>query len=64
MADAKQISDAIKKHGYSHVHLYDDSKANINSMLELKKQHPDVTFHGHHIEHQPDGSIRVTHYKA
>ena len=63
-AKAKIISAAIKKHGYSAVHLYDDSKANINSMLELKKKHPNVSFHGHHVEHNPDGSIRVTHYKA
>lgn len=63
-AKAKIISAAIEKHGYSRVHLYDDSKANINSMLELKKKHPNVSFHGHHVEHNPDGSIKVTHYKA
>lgn len=63
-AKAKIISAAIEKHGYEKVHLYDDSKANINSMLELKKKHPNVSFHGHHVEHNPDGSIKVTHYKA
>jgi hypothetical protein len=63
-AKAKIISAAIKKHGYKSVHLYDDSKHNINSMLELKKHHPDVSFHGHHVEHNDDGSIKVTHYKA
>lgn len=64
MAKAKIISAAIKKHGYDTVHLYDDSIHNINSMLELKKKHPNVTFHGHHVEHNSDGSIKVTHYKA
>jgi hypothetical protein len=63
-AKAKIISDAITQHGYKKVHLYDDHKANIDATLALKEKHPDVEFHGHHVEHQPDGSIRITHYKA
>ena len=63
-AKAKIISDAIKKHGHKEVHLYDDHKANIDSMLALKKEHPDVEFHGHHVQHGSDGKITVTHYKA
>lgn len=62
-AKAKIISDAVKKHGHKNVHLYDDSIDNIHSMLALKKEHPDVTFHGHHVQHE-DGKIKVTHYKA
>lgn len=61
---AKIISNAIKKNGHKEVHLYDDSKDNIDAALALKKHHPDVTFHGHHVEHNPDGTVKVTHYKA
>lgn len=63
-AKAKIISDAIRKHGHKEVHLYDDHKPNIDAMLALKKEHPDVQFHGHHVQHGPDGKIKVTHYKA
>jgi hypothetical protein len=63
-AKAKIISDAIKKNGHKVVHLYDDHKANIDAMLALKKDHPDVEFHGHHVQHGSDGKITVTHYKA
>jgi len=62
-AKAKIISDAIKKHGHKVVHLYDDHKANIDAMLALKKEHPDVEFHGHHVQHV-NGRVKVTHYKA
>jgi hypothetical protein len=63
-AKAKVISDAIKKSGHKTVHLYDDHKANIDAMLALKKDHPDVEFHGHHVQHGADGKITVTHHKA
>jgi hypothetical protein len=62
-AKAKIISDAIKKHGHKEVHLYDDHKANIDAMLALKTQHPDVEFHGHHVQHV-NGKVKITHYKA
>lgn len=57
------ISDLIKKHGYKKIHLYDDSKANIDSMLSLKKDHPDVEFHGHHVVHG-DGGYKINHYSS
>lgn len=63
-AKAKIISDAINKNGHKKVELYDDSIDNINAMLALKKQHPDVEFHGHHVKHGADGKISVTHYKV
>jgi hypothetical protein len=63
-AKAKIISDGIRKYGHKVVHLYDDHLPNIQAALDLKKQHPDVTFHGHHIQHGENGSITVTHYKA
>ncbi len=62
-AKAKIISDAIKKNGHKVVHLYDDHKANIDAMLALKKDHPDVEFHGHHVQHV-NGKVKITHYKA
>ena len=62
-AKAKIISDQIKKNGYKKVHLYDDHMPNIQAMLDLKKDHPDVEFHGHHVKHGPDG-VTMDHYKA
>jgi len=65
-AEAKRrvLSGLIKKEGYKKVHLYDDSKSNIDAALSLKKDHPDVEIHGHHVEHQPDGTHKITTYKA
>lgn len=63
-AKAKIISDAITNGGHKEVHLYDDSIDNINSMLSLKSKHPDVEFHGHHVQHNEDGTLSVTHHKA
>jgi hypothetical protein len=58
---AKVISDLIKKHGYRKINLYDDSIDNINGMLKLKKEHPDVEFHGHHVQHDPEtGEVKIT----
>lgn len=48
------ISSQIRKNGYKKVHLYDDSKANLSAFLSLKKDHPDVEFHAHHVEHDPE----------
>lgn len=63
-AKAKIISDAINKQGHKEVHLYDDHKKNIDAFMALKEKHPDVTFHGHHVEHNSDGTVKLTHYKA
>jgi hypothetical protein len=50
----KQImTDAITKHGYKKVHLYDDSKENLDAMISLKKKFPEVEFHAHHVKHDP-----------
>ena len=62
-ADAKAsiLSDLIKKHGYKKVHLYDDSIDNIKGLLGLKKDHPDVELHGHHVEHDHEtGDVKIT----
>ena len=60
---AAHIADAIQREGLREVHLYDDSIDNINGMLKLKKQFPDVTFHGHHVQHDPEtGRVNITRY--
>jgi hypothetical protein len=62
---AAHIADAIQRGGHSEVHLYDDSIDNINGMLKLKKEFPDVTFHGHHVQHDPEtGGVNITRYSA
>jgi hypothetical protein len=62
-ADAKAlaISQLIKKHGYNKIHLYDDSLDNIKGMFKLKSDHPEVEFHGHHVQHDPEtGKVVIT----
>lgn len=62
---AAHIAGAIQREGLSEVHLYDDSIDNINGMLKLKKQFPHVTFHGHHVQHDPKtGKVNITRYSA
>lgn len=62
---AAHVSAAIQKEGLSEVHLYDDSIDNINGLLKLKSKHPDVTFHGHHVQHEPEtGGVNITRYSA
>jgi hypothetical protein len=62
---AKKISELIKTHGHKTVHLYDDSTENLDHFLALKKQHPDVTFHAHHVTHNPQtGKVTVVHKTA
>jgi Mg2+/Co2+ transporter CorB len=58
---ARVISDLIKKHGYKKINLYDDSLDNIKGMLKLKSEHPDVEFHGHHVQHDHEtGQVKIT----
>ena len=62
-ADTKAavISDLINKHGHKSVHLYDDSVDNLNGFMKLKKAFPDVEFHAHHVQHDPEtGNVTVT----
>ena len=59
---AQMISNLVKKHGYKEVHLYDDSSENLDHLLALKSRHPDVTFHAHHVQHNPTtGKVTVVH---
>ena len=62
-ADTKAavISGIIDKFGHNKVHLYDDSVDNLNGFMKLKKQYPDVAFHAHHVQHDPEtGNVTVT----
>lgn len=62
---AAHIASAIQNEGLSEVHLYDDSIDNIKGMLKLQKQFPDVTFHGHHVRHNPEtGEVNITRYSS
>jgi hypothetical protein len=64
-AKHKVIGDLVKKHGYKKVHLYDDSKDNLEKFKSLKHDHPDVEFHAHHVEHHPEtGHVKLTTTKA
>jgi len=59
------IADAIAKHNYKRVHLYDDSAENLEAMLSLKKKHKDVEFHAHHVQHNPKtGETTITTRKV
>jgi hydroxymethylpyrimidine pyrophosphatase-like HAD family hydrolase len=64
-AKAAIISALIQKHGHDKVHLYDDHPGNLEEFLKLKKQHPNVEFNAHHVEHDPrTGNVRVTTRKV
>ena len=59
------VSGLINKHGYNDVHLYDDNHENLNTFLGLKKDHPNVTFTAHHVEHDPvSGRVKITTTKV
>lgn len=58
---AEMISRLIKNHGYKRVHLYDDSPSNLDHFLALKDRHPEVNFHAHHVEHDPEtDQVKIT----
>lgn len=60
---ALHVADAIKKEGLSEIHLYDDSLENIKGVMKLKKQFPDVDFHGYHVQHDPEsGKTNIDRY--
>jgi hypothetical protein len=66
-AEAKKqvIHDLINKEGYKKVHLYDDSKDNLDSFLSLKGKHKDVEFNAHHVQHYPEtGQTIINSRKA
>lgn len=64
-AKAQIMSQLIAQNGYNRVHLYDDHPGNLEAFLKLKKQHPDVEFNAHHVQHDPEsGKVTVTTRKV
>ena len=51
----KIIRSYIDKHNHKKVVMYDDSKTNLNALLNMKKEYPDVQFIAFHV--RPDGSM-------
>jgi hypothetical protein len=59
-AKAAILSDLINTNGHKKVHLYDDHPDNLKEFLKLNKQHPDVEFHAHHVQHDPEtGDVNI-----
>jgi hydroxymethylpyrimidine pyrophosphatase-like HAD family hydrolase len=50
-AKHKVLDGLIRKHGYTKVHLYDDSEKNLEQFKKLKEKHPNVEFYAHHVQH-------------
>lgn len=46
----------IAKHNPTHVHFYDDDKANLDAFNKEAVNHPGIKFHAWHV--QPDGSTK------
>ena len=44
------IHGYINKHKYNDVHMYDDSKSNLKTFLQLRSKHPSTQFHAHHVQ--------------
>lgn len=62
---AAHIAGAIQKEGLREVHLYDDSIDNIKGMLGLQRKFPSVSFHGYHVQHDPEtGRVNIKKYSA
>jgi hypothetical protein len=57
---AKKKLVYIRKHlddgNYKEVHMYDDSKTNLDHFNSLRSEYPHVRFHAWHVDHQ--GNIR------
>jgi len=57
----KWIADQIRKHGWTHIEVFEDSVENLTAMEKLKKEFPAVTFVlrnvGHYAKtmHEPEG---------
>lgn len=53
---AEKKNVILRKHlntgNYDHVHMYDDSKTNLEQFLKLQKEYPKVKFHAHHVSHE------------
>ena len=63
-AKKKVIHDEIVKNNYQRVHFYDDHPTNIDAVLSLKKHHPEVEFHGHHVIHDPNSGNLIINSRS
>lgn len=52
----KIIKQYIDKHSHKKVIMYDDSKTNLQALLNMKREYPDVKFIAFHVE--PDGTMK------
>jgi hypothetical protein len=52
----KIIKSYLDKNSHKKVIMYDDSKTNLDALLNMKKEYPDVTFIAFHVD--PDGNMR------
>ena len=53
---AQVVRNHLARKNYKDVSLYDDDKKNLNRLLKMKKEYPDVNFHAFHV--QPNGSVK------
>lgn len=44
------IHGYINKHKYNDVHMYDDSKSNLKTFLDLRSKHASTKFHAHYVQ--------------
>jgi hypothetical protein len=53
---AEKKNVILRKHldsgNYTHVHMYDDSKTNLDYFLKLRQEYPSIKFHAHHVSHE------------
>jgi hypothetical protein len=56
----KIIKQYIDKHSHKKVVMYDDSKTNLQALINMKREYPDVKFIAFHVG--PDGTM--TRYKG
>jgi hypothetical protein len=45
---------------YDHVHMYDDSKTNLDHFNRLKNEYPHIKFYAHHVGHNGKTKKHVT----
>lgn len=53
---AQIVRNHLARQNYKHVSLYDDSTSNLDRLLKMKHEYPNVKFHAYHV--QPDGSVK------
>ncbi len=53
---AEKKNVVLRKHldtgKYDHVHLFDDSKTNLDHFNKLQTEYPNIKFNAHHVDHE------------